>query len=393
MTAPMIPGAESPPARVGTAAPPQGGHGQAAASPSAAWPQLRTLSLGAGVQSTTIYLLACSGVLPRYDAAIFADTGWEPGAVYQHLARLEAYGAQVGGPPIRRVSAGNIRNDALDPEHRFASMPLYVLGPEEQVTVVDEERPCTAPRCGWYAYTYVLEDALLTDDDQSPLWDVPRPKADCPVCSNKGRVVVRSHTETRRSEGMARRQCTSEYKLKPIKQQVRELLGYPHPLPVPKGVRAEVAIGISTDEIGRARDSDVSYMRNVFPLVDLDMSRKDCVRYLIEHGWPDVPKSACKGCPFHGNRQWREMRDDQPDDWADAVDFDRQIRGGSARANAAGQELRGSMFLHRSRVPLDEAPIDHVTRSEWKDRQADVFENGDPDGCSPWTCRSGEAVT
>lgn len=290
---------------------------------------MRTLSLGAGVQSTTVYLLACEGVIPPFDAAIFADTGWEPAQVYQHLARLEQYGAQVGGPPIYRVSSGNIRDDALDPAHRFASMPLYVLNKDG-------------------------------------------------------------------SDGMARRQCTSEYKLKPIKAKVRDLLGYVHPIPVPRGVYAEVAIGISTDEIGRARDSDVGYMRNVFPLLDLGMSRKDCERYLKSNGWASVPKSACIGCPFHGNRQWRELRDESPDEWADAVDFDAAIRNGSARANAAGKDLRGSMFLHRSRIPLDQAPIDRVTRREWTDRQGDLFdevEDGDPDGCSPWTCRSGKAVT
>lgn len=292
-------------------------------------PVIRTLSLGAGVQSTTVYLLACEGVIPPFDAAIFADTGWEPDRVYQHLYLLEQHGAQVGGPPILRVSSGNIRNDALDPEHRFASMPLYVLN-----------------RDG--------------------------------------------------SDGMARRQCTSEYKLKPIKAKVRNLLGYPHPTPVPRGLYAEVAIGISTDEIGRLRDSDVQYMRNVFPLIDLGMSRKDCQRFQKERGWGNVPKSACVGCPFHGNRQWREIRDNHPDEWADAVAFDAAIRNGSARANAAGKDLRGSMFLHRSRRPLSDAPIDRVTYREWADRQGDLFdeiEDGDPDGCSPWTCRSGLPVT
>lgn len=301
-------------------------------------PTIRSLSLGAGVQSTTIYLLACEGTIPPFDAAIFADTGWEPDRVYRHLYLLEQHGAQVGGPPVLRVSSGNIRNDALDPEHRFASMPLYVLNKDG-------------------------------------------------------------------SDGMARRQCTSEYKLKPIKAKVRELLGYPHPTPVPRGLYAEVAIGISTDEIGRLRDSDVQYMRNVFPLIDLGMSRKDCQRFLKERGWGNVPKSACIGCPFHGNRQWRELRDEHPEEWADAVEFDAvefdaAIRNGSARANAAGKDLRGSMFLHRSRVPLDQAPIDRVTRREWADRQGDIFdavadaemEDGDPDGCSPWTCRSGLPV-
>ena len=38
-------------------------------------PELRILSLGAGVQSTVLALMACDGTLPGLDAAIFADTG------------------------------------------------------------------------------------------------------------------------------------------------------------------------------------------------------------------------------------------------------------------------------------------------------------------------------
>jgi hypothetical protein len=57
-------------------APPSSGEG---AEPSPAI-RLRVLSLGAGVQSTTLALLAAHGeVGPMPDCAIFADTRWEPG--------------------------------------------------------------------------------------------------------------------------------------------------------------------------------------------------------------------------------------------------------------------------------------------------------------------------
>lgn len=50
---------------------------------------LRALSLGAGLQSTTMALMAAHGENgPMPDYAIFADTGWEPTAVYDHLAWL-----------------------------------------------------------------------------------------------------------------------------------------------------------------------------------------------------------------------------------------------------------------------------------------------------------------
>lgn len=296
-------------------------------------PAIRVLSLGAGVQSTALLMLAAEGAIDQIDAAIFSDTGWEPSAVYDHLDRLEAEVAQPAGIPIHRVSSGNIRDDALDPAHRFASMPLYVLNRNGE-------------------------------------------------------------------PGMVRRQCTSEYKLKPIKAKVRDLLGYPHPTPVPKGVYAEQLIGISADESHRANVSDVRYAQNRWPLLELGWTRQRCIAYLEARGWGSTPKSACIGCPFHGNRAWRDLRDNHPDEWADAVAFDAAIRGGSARANAQGNELRGQMFLHRSRVPLDEAPIDHVTGHEWRSRQGnildlldaaafeDAYAEDDIPGCSPYACRA-----
>lgn len=303
-------------------------------------PALRILSLGAGVQSSALLILAARGDLPKLDGAIFSDTGWEPASVYEHLDRLEEEVAKPAGIPIYRVSSGNIRNDALNPDVRFATMPLFVKNSDG-------------------------------------------------------------------TQGLVRRQCTSEYKLKPIKRKVRELLGCPHPEPIPAGVFVEQWIGISTDERERALDKngdlktgDVKYSRNSYPLLDLDMSRENCRSLLTAHGFGLTPKSACIGCPFHTNAHWRMIKDN-PADWADAVDFDNRIRNGSARANAQGQALNGEAFLHRSMLPLSEAPIERVNFREWASRQSDVLhmlnvsefeeklaaeDRDNLTGCSPFSC-------
>ncbi len=192
--------------------------------------------------------------------------------------------------------------------------------------------------------------------------------------------------------GMMRRQCTGEYKIKPIKKKTREILGYPYPMRVPRSVFIEQWVGISTDEFHRAKDADVKYMRNCHPLIDMGWSRGDCVRYLTSLGLADTPKSSCLGCPFHGNAQWRHIRDTSPDEWRDVVEFDDAIRKGNARANAGGNTLLGEAYLHRSRVPLAQAPVDHVTAAERAARQdeltdTDEAELGVVDGCSPWACR------
>ena len=104
-------------------------------------PTLRALSCGAGVQSSALILLAARGEIPRFDVAVFADTGWEPAAVYAQLDRLTGIAAKAGMPVVR-VSAGNLRADALDPGHRFASMPLFTLGPNGERGMA--RRQCTS---------------------------------------------------------------------------------------------------------------------------------------------------------------------------------------------------------------------------------------------------------
>jgi hypothetical protein len=239
---------------------------------------LRLLSLGAGIQSTTLLLMSLAGELPRLDAAIFADTGWEPAAVYTHLARLEDT-AHAAGVPIHRVTAGNLRRDALDPTRRFASLPLHV------------------------------------------------------------RRLDGGH-------GLMRRQCTREYKLTPIRRKVRDLHVQAGKPPV------EQWLGISLDETHRMRDADVRYITHRYPLVERRMTRQDCQRWLMTHGWPEVPRSACIGCPFHSDRQWRELRERFPAEWDDAVALDHAIRAGHVRFGKPA--LRGQAFLHHSLRPLDQ---------------------------------------
>jgi 3'-phosphoadenosine 5'-phosphosulfate sulfotransferase (PAPS reductase)/FAD synthetase len=100
---------------------------------------VRVLSLGAGVQSSTLLLMACKREL-QIDAAIFADTGWEPHWVYKHLAWLEM-AAAMEGIPVYRVSAGDLRADAL--AGKTASwMPVYSVDPASG-TRQQLKRQCT----------------------------------------------------------------------------------------------------------------------------------------------------------------------------------------------------------------------------------------------------------
>lgn len=102
---------------------------------------LRVLSLGAGVQSTTLLLMMIHGEIPKADHVIFADTGWEPQNVYDHLEYLK--GLMVDNDmPFHFVSKGNIRSDFIDGETRFASMPLHVINSEGKKGMI--RRQCTS---------------------------------------------------------------------------------------------------------------------------------------------------------------------------------------------------------------------------------------------------------
>ncbi len=108
----------------------------------------------------------------------------------------------------------------------------------------------------------------------------------------------------------------------------------------------ECLIGISLDEVQRMKPSDAKYIVNCWPLVDRGWTRDDCRAYLERLGIA-APRSACIGCPYHSDREWRALRDDAPDEFADAVVFERELQ-------ATGAALRGIPYLHRQRVPLDE---------------------------------------
>jgi len=92
--------------------------------------KVRVLSLGAGVQSTTMALMAAHGeITPMPDCAIFADTQWEPKAVYDHLTWLTAPG--VLPFPVHIQTGGDLRQAVRDRSKtsagRIAAVPWHML--------------------------------------------------------------------------------------------------------------------------------------------------------------------------------------------------------------------------------------------------------------------------
>jgi len=151
--------------------------------------------------------------------------------------------------------------------------------------------------------------------------------------------------------GMVRRQCTSEYKLGPLMKKQRELAGL-KPGQRCKEHRITTVIGISYDESQRMRDPQFSWIQHDYPLVNNKITRQDCIDWCENNGYPRPPRSACIGCPFKNQDEWRHLKQNA-EEWEDAVAFDRDIRG----IPHVAQRLRGTAYLHSSRVPLSEADL------------------------------------
>lgn len=140
--------------------------------------------------------------------------------------------------------------------------------------------------------------------------------------------------------GYMRRTCTKDFKILVIDKWLRT-----HG--VKKGEPAENAIGISTDEIHRARRGRATdWQTTVYPLLTLRMSRDDCAALIRDEGLPMPPKSSCWFCPFHRNEQWQALRDKQPERFAKAVALETMLS--DRMMTLQGQPL----FFHNRLKPL-----------------------------------------
>lgn len=107
---------------------------------------MHLISLGAGVQSSTMALMAAHGKLtPMPDGAIFADTGDEPGSVYRWLDWLEprlpfpVHRVQYG---VLSVDSFKVRKRRKDGSEYVKSLvPLFIKAPDGKVGVAI--RKCT----------------------------------------------------------------------------------------------------------------------------------------------------------------------------------------------------------------------------------------------------------
>ena len=211
-------------------------------------PSLTVLSLGGGVQSSVMALMAGERAFDRTpDCAILADSLWEPPIVYEHIDWLR---------------------DRL-------SFPLHVV---DNGRSRREDVKAVINRSGSRSYV------------------------DIPVFL-KGRDGE--------ADGIGRRQCTTNYMVMPIRRKICTLLGLRKGQRVPSATTVELWLGISTDEAVRMKDSRNHWMANRYPLIGAGMSRRDCIDSWSSRYDRPLERSALDligGGRICSPRRWRPTR-------------------------------------------------------------------------------------
>lgn len=243
------------------------------------------VSYGGGTQSTAMIVMALEGRfnLQRPDFGVYADTGGEPEFINKYVRYFIDYVKQ---------------------KYHF---DIYVTQQKKGLVQKLTEEPLRIDNKGKSYQSSIPPFYTLSEN---------------------GKV------------GMLNRQCTSDYKTKPIAKLINRKLE--------RGQHYRTLIGISFDERQRMRISTNKRRENYYPLVDNFIRRLDSINYLNEMGIKPAQRSSCFFCPFHSNRYWQWLKDYHPLEFERAVQFERVVQSRQSDYN------RVQIFLHKSCKPLDQ---------------------------------------
>lgn len=135
---------------------------------------------------------------------------------------------------------------------------------------------------------------------------------------------------TTRKIGRLPQKCTREFKIAPMDRVIRgwlaENLGIPrYSKRIGEGTLVKY-IGFSNDEWIRIKESKQKYIELRYPLIELKMSDADIFGYFLKNNWALPPRSVCNACYANDVQYFKEMFEDRPDDWKQAVEIDEEIR-------------------------------------------------------------------
>lgn len=296
------------------------------------------LSLGAGVQSSAMALMAARGEIePMPVAAVFADTQDETKRLYRWLAWIERelpYTTHVVTKGKLSDAALKIRVSKKGQRYSKTDIPFFTRDPKTGALGRISSRACTRD--------YKLRQLV-----------------------KKAREYVDLKGWRRRHAADLReiREIAEAYKGKKTKWAKLWLSD------AWKSCQADPLavqwVGISLDELGRGKPSREPWIVVRHPLLERRITRQRCKDWMRERGYPEPPRSACVYCPFHSDAEWLRLKEQEPAEFAKAVAFELDYQ----RAAADGV-YDSTPYLHRSCKPLGE-----IDFREIEDRQPSLWQD------------------
>lgn len=284
---------------------------------------IHIISLGAGVQSSTMALMAAHGeILPMPTVAVFCDTGDEPASVYNWIKWLRP-NLPFG---FVEVSRGHLASEQLKiREHQKkpgkfwakSLIPAFVMNKDGTRGIMG--RQCT--------FNYKVEE-LEKHARRCVEHKGPRIRA----WQKKHAAAMTALRQARKDKITCPAWAWDEMQSDALVIQW---------------------IGISIDEVYRMKPARHPWIKHRWPLIEKEMNRHDCLRWMEAKGYPRPPRSACVYCPFHSNAEWRRLRDDEPKEFARAIAFEKELQAVKAKTDNMG----GVPFLHDSLTPLDKVDL------------------------------------
>jgi hypothetical protein len=286
------------------------------------------LNYSGGKQSTAILWMILRGDLPRPEhfTVLNADPGMEDSRTYEHVQMMFEQ-CEMAGIEAFTVDGPNLYEDLLSlPERKIKSFK------------------------------------------NPPYWTIPR---------NEEQAIL-FEGAARGKRGRLKQKCTETYKIAPMDRAVRMILERDHGISrktsrIPENC-VEKIIGFSFDEVSRMKPAQQKYVYFSYPLIDRRLGNDDVHNYYIENGLPIPPRSVCNACFANGIDHFKDMYENRPEDWNQAVSVDDIVRDG-----LMAQGVKDYVYVSGTCVPLRA-----------------LAENGfDRDGidAANWSCDSGYCFT
>jgi 3'-phosphoadenosine 5'-phosphosulfate sulfotransferase (PAPS reductase)/FAD synthetase len=246
------------------------------------------LSYGAGTQTFFLLVLAEQGKI-AIDELVFADTGIEKPETYNHIEKVAKPICERMGIPFTTVRMSKEIDD-------ISSLSAEELNEYKSFIAQSKHAPRTGKKREEYRKWYDEHKVPRTIVDN--LYDETYKRRRVPSINPRSRF------------------CTSDAKIIPIENYIKEQVSlgkYENPV---------AFIGLSYDELTRMYKPHNNIYTVSYPLIDMKLTRQDCIRLTKQLGYEVPPKSGCYICPFQNKASWAKLRKEHKDLYWRAVELE-----------------------------------------------------------------------